>query len=278
MSDVKRDSYGRYLLPHPDTGVEQSWTRATTIASTLSDRWALEAWAQRNTVRGIGLRPDLYALASSSTADDKDQLNKIVKQAQEAAASSSSANLGTALHQLTERIDRGEILDVPDTWKPDIDAYLKVLADNQVKVDSIECVVVNPALTVAGTFDRIVNINGALYVADLKTGANVITYGMSEVAIQLALYAGASHVWQEDGSNSQMQVDGWSYEPMPNVSQSAGLVIHLPVGTGSCTLHWVDLEAGREGIELAMRVRDWRARSTFTVQIPTHLSAVTDDW
>lgn len=277
MTEVRRDHYGRYLLPHPDTGVEQSWTRATTIASTLSDRYALEQWAQRNTVRGIGLRPDLYALASSSTADDKDQLNRIVRQAQEAAASSSSANLGTALHQLTERIDSGEILDVPDTWKPDVDAYLAALADNSIKVHSIENIVVNPPYGVAGTFDRVVSLNGSLYVADLKTGANVITYGMGEVAIQLALYAGSSHVW---GDSEGLGQGAEHYDPMPAVNQDVALVIHLPVGTGTCTLHWVDLEAGRQGIEIAMAVRDWRKRDTFTIPFGRTLELVpaSDDW
>lgn len=273
MTEVRRDHYGRYLLPHPDTGVEQAWTRATTIASTLSDRYALEQWAQRNTVRGIGLRPDLYALASSSTADDKEQLNRIVRQAQEAAASNSSANLGTALHQLTERIDRDEILDVPDTWKPDVDAYLSALIENSLKVHSIENIVVNPQYGVAGTFDRIVSLNGSLYVADLKTGANVIQYGMGEVAIQLALYAGASHVWVPPPRPP-------GYAPMPAVNQDVALVIHLPVGTGTCNLHWVDLEAGRQGIEIAMAVRDWRNRSSFTTQLnhPQLTVVQGDDW
>lgn len=271
MTEVRRDHYGRYLLPHPDTGVEQSWTRATTIANTLSDRYALEQWAQRNTVRGIGLRPDLYALASSSTAEDKEQLNKIVRQAQEAAHASSSANLGTALHQLTERIDRGELLDVPDQWRPDVDAYLAALADNSIKVEAVEQIVVNPGVMVAGTFDRLVSLNGSLYVADLKTGANVIQYGMGEVAIQLALYAGSAHVWHPDEN---------AYSIMPPVNQDVALVIHLPVGTGQCDLHWVDLEAGRQGIEIAMAVRDWRNRSSFTTQLNhPQLTVVTgDDW
>lgn len=275
MSEVKRDHYGRYLLPHPETGIEQSWTRATTIANTLSDRYALEQWAQRNTVRGIGLRPDLYALASSSTADDKSQLNSIVKQAQEAAHASSSANLGTALHRLTERIDKGELLDVADEWRADVDAYLAAFADNGIKVESIEQIVVRPDLGVAGTFDRIVSLNGSLYVADLKTGANTIQYGMGEVAIQLALYAGASHVWTDLAGAPDN-----AYDPMPAVSQDTALVIHLPVGTGVCTLHWVDLEAGREGIEIAMAVRDWRNRSSFTVQLnhPQLTVVPTDDW
>jgi hypothetical protein len=55
----------------------KSWTRVTTIANTLADRYALEQWAQRQIVYGLGVREDLYALAASSTPDDKAQLSQI---------------------------------------------------------------------------------------------------------------------------------------------------------------------------------------------------------
>ena len=253
---MKRDQYGRYLLPHPETGVEQAWTRATTIASTLSDRYALEQWAQRNIIHGIGLRPDLYALAAASKSDDKELLGKIAQQASEAAAASSSANLGTALHNLTERIDGGEILDVPSEWRADVDAYCQTLADNSVKIipGHIEGVVVVPQIGAAGTFDRLVEVDGQRMVADLKTGANAITYGTAEIAIQLAIYARGTHLWTGDG-----------YEPMPDdLDQDQALIIHLPVGTGTCTLHLVDISIGWFGVELALQVRDWRNRTDFS--------------
>lgn len=280
MSEPRRDSYGRYLLPHPDTGVEQAWTRATTIAGTLSDRYALEAWAQRNTVRGIGLRPDLYALAASSTADDKSTLNRIVKQAQEAAHASSSANLGTALHRLTERIDTGELLDVPGEWRADVDAYLGTFADNGLKIHSIESIAVDPGLGVAGTFDRIVELNGSLYIADLKTGANTITYGTGEIAIQLALYAGSSHMWNGEHMALASGHGTYGYTAMPPVNQDVGLIIHLPIGSGTCNLYWVDLEVGRIGVNLAMGVRDYRKRTPHVkFEHHTPLTVVkNDDW
>jgi hypothetical protein len=262
------------MLPHPDTGKEQAWTRATTIAGTLADRYGLEKWAQRNTVLGLGLRQDLYALAASCTADDKQQLQKIVDQAQEAAKAQSGANLGTALHRLTERIDTGEQLDVPDTWKPDVDAYCQTLADSHIRIhaDWIERIVVNPDYQVAGTLDRMVTLgdNPTFMVADLKTGQDVVKYGMTEIALQLALYANATHVW-----------NGTSYDPMPPVNKERALVIHLPVGKGECTIHEVDIAAGKEAVRLAMSVRDWRKRSDLsTPHRPTggHLQLVNDDW
>lgn len=264
MSEPRRDQWGRYLLPHPDTGIEQAWTRATTIANTLADRWALEQWGLRNTVYGLGQRPDLYALAASSTADDKEGLNRIVSQAQEAAHASSAANLGTALHRLTERIDTGEILDVPEQWRGDVDAYCQTLADHGVKIlpELIERICVVPEIGVAGTFDRVVSIDGELMIADLKTGANAIRYGVGEIAAQLAIYARATHLWEADRLHPAEQ-----YVSMPEVSQEKALIIHLPVGAGQCDLYEVDLTWGWFAVELALQVRDWRKRDDLAVPL-----------
>jgi hypothetical protein len=259
MTEPRRDQWGRYLLPHPDTGVEQAWTRATTVANTLADRWALEQWGQRNIVYGMGQRPDLYALAASVQADEKEALNRIVAQAQEAAHASSSANLGTALHRLTERIDTGDILDVPDAWKGDVDAYVQTLADHSVKIlpELVERIVVVPQVGVAGTFDRIVSVDGELMVADLKTGKHAVTYGMGEIAAQLSLYSRATHMWGDfDGLGDGAE----HYVPMPDVSQEQALVIHLPVGEARCELHLVNISIGWFAVELALQVREWRGR------------------
>lgn len=254
-----------------------SWTRATTIASTLSDRFGLEKWAQRNIILGIAAREDLYALAVSATPDDKDQLNRIAADAQEAAKSRSSANLGTALHRICERVDRGDDLDIPEVWRRDVDAYVTTLIDNELRInpDWIERVVVNPTLEVAGTFDRIVTRGTTNYLADIKTGEGAVTYGTGEIAIQLALYATSTHMWT--GEADQVGRDRWGryslphpmktpavYEPMPTVDTNTGLIIHLPVGTGQCRIYEVDLEAGYEAAKQAVWVREWRKRKFAT--------------
>lgn len=273
-----------------------SWTRATTIAGTLADRYGLERWAQRNTVLGLGARQDLYALAASCTAEDKDQLNKIIDQAQEAAKARSGANLGTALHRLTERIDAGEILDVPDQWKPDVNAYVQTLVDHRITIHTewIERIVVVPWAGVAGTLDRLVTVYGDDHytVADLKTGEEALTYGSGEIAVQLALYANATHVWK--GTAEDVKRDRYgryvlpdpakdpkAYDPMPAVDKEMGIVIHLPVGKAECTLHEIDLTAGREALDLALAVREWRKRNDLTQPFKqgrlTLVSTGTDD-
>jgi len=257
QADTRRDRYGRYLLPDPETGKERPWTRITTVANTLADRYGLEQWAQRNTALGIGLRPDLYALAVSSTIDDRTQLNKIVSQAQDAAKASSGANLGTALHRITERVDQGDDLNIPAEWEGDVDAYCQTLVDHHVTIDPgwIERIVINTHFGVAGTLDRLVTLSGqaAHTVADLKTGKHAVTYGTGEIAVQLALYATATHAWT-----------GVDFQPLPPVDTNKALLIHLPVGQATCTLHTVDIAAGLEAARIAFDVREWRKRKDLT--------------
>jgi len=251
---VKRDRWGRYLLPHPDTGKEQTWTRATTIANTLADRYGLEQWAKRNVALGIGARRDLYAQAAAAKPDDKTTLTRIVEQAEEAAASKAGANLGSALHRFTERIDAGEEFDAPPPWDGDIAAYQQAMQANGITVASgwIERILLVPEIEAAGTCDRLCNGMWPLpLIGDLKTGQDVVRYGMTEIALQLAIYAHATH-WYDPITHELHE--------MPHVDQVAALVMHLPVGQGRCTIYQVDIRAGWEAVQLALDVRHWRQR------------------
>ena len=47
---------------------------------------------------------------------------------------------------------------------------------------------------------------------------------------------------------------------MPEVDQHRALVAHIPAGRGECTIYWVDLDAGRDALTLALEVRAVRRR------------------
>jgi len=102
---VKRDQWGRYLLPHPQTGKQQAWTRVTTFADVLTEKFALHGWDERNIAWGMGQRPDLVAEAASYPDSNHENLNGIIKQAKDAARASAPANMGTAIHRFAERVD-----------------------------------------------------------------------------------------------------------------------------------------------------------------------------
>lgn len=259
--EPKRDRYGRYLLPEPDSGKTIPWTRVTTFAKTLSDTFALTQWSERMVAKGMSLRPDLYALAASTDIDDRTTLNKITDQAKEAAASAAGANLGSALHAFTEQLDRGEKPTVPQPWTDDVTAYQNAMraAGLTVMPDMIERIVVLPDMKVAGCFDRLLARHETTLVGDLKT-AKRVDYSWCEIAIQLALYAHGAAIWEPATE---------TYQAMPAVDQHRAIVMHLPVGQRRCQIYEVDIAAGWEAAHLALQVRTWRTRKDLATATPT---------
>lgn len=251
MAEPKRDRWGRYLLIHPDTGAEVAWTRATTLAGAIEDQTGLTKWKMRNAVLGTTSRPDLLALAQSSTAEDKKQLDELCEKALVVAQADSRSNLGTALHRFTERLDRSEPdLVIPAAYAADIAAYQRAKNEGRIETrpDYIERITVVPELGTAGTIDRIVRRDGQVYMADLKTGAS-LDMSWLKIAIQLALYAHGRALWNPDSGQ---------YEPIPKVDQSKAIVIHVPAGTGEAVLYWVDIDAGWKAAQVCSTVRELR--------------------
>ncbi|MBA2280683.1 MAG: hypothetical protein H0W25_05535, partial [Acidimicrobiia bacterium] len=257
----ERDRYGRYMIPDPHTGRKRAWTRATTVASTLSDKFGLQQWAQRMTAIGLTRRADLYARVAATPIDDKQAMNRLVDEAKEAAAASAGANVGTALHSFTERLDRGEDVLAPAPWDADLEVYRTTMAGAGVVVvpRMIEVIVTLPELGVAGTFDRVVTVPGGELplVADLKSGGFL---DWCEISIQLALYAHAETIY--DLATGQ-------HLPIPALDQERALVMHLPAGKATCTLWQVDIAAGWEAVQQAMWVRTWRKRKGIATALAT---------
>ena len=242
---VPRDRWGRPMIVKG--GKVVAYTRVTTFAGSVEDTFKLGQWQQRMVAIGLTKRPDLL-LSVSAHADDKEELNQIADSAREAAAASAAATTGTALHKLAERYDRKQITlqDVPESNRADLEAY--AWAMTPLTIHGIEQFVVLDDIQVAGTFDRIIEYDGQRYVADLKTGG--IDYGIGKMAVQLALYSRG--LLYEHGKVGTRQPTG--------VSQTAGIIIHLPAGLGRCDLYWIDLRAGWEAAELCDKVRAWRKR------------------
>lgn len=246
--EIPRDRFQRPLVVPPGGGPPVAYRRCTTFIDVLADRFNLELWKQRQVAVGLTKRPDLV-LKASSAPEDKKVLNEVCQAALDAAGSSAKATIGTAIHALTERLDRGEEMgEVPAAWKADLEAYGK--AKEEFVVQDVEVFVVNDDLQVGGTFDRVVHLKGVphiRFVADLKTGD--ITYDTAKIAMQLAVYA------------NSMRYDPVTHERTPlEVDRELGLVIHLPAGEGTCKLLWANLKAGWEGVQLAAEVWAWRKR------------------
>lgn len=272
--EPQRDRWGRPLIIPPDGGKPVGYTRATTVAKTLDDEGSLIKWAQRMTAAGLARRPDLLALVASKldeTGDIPEQHKNAVQQlcdeAKEHGGGSRAANLGTALHALTEQIDLGQKPYIGSDMQADIDAYRQAVEPFEVL--GVEQFVVLDEHRIGGTFDRLWRLpDGRVVIADLKTGRD-LAYSWRSIAVQLAIYANS--IRYHDGLRTNLPAD---------IDRDLGVVIHLPVGQARCDLYTVDLRAGLLALQHSMWARNWRNRkdlhSSFVVpavgraQTPAH--------
>lgn len=246
---VTRDRWGRPLIIPPDGGSPIAYKRPTTIAGVLGDKNNLIAWKARMTALGLAQRPDLL-LAVDAHKDDTTvtELNKIVEQAADHAGASLRRDLGTELHALTERADRGEILTtIPAPYDKDIAAYQAECARIGAQPVEIEQFVVNDDIQAAGTFDRVYDMGGYRVIGDLKTG-RTLDFSAGDYAIQLAIYAHSTPYDVQTGQRGA---------PL-DVSLDRAIIMHLPAGSNTCTAYWVDIRRGWESLQLALAVTDWR--------------------
>lgn len=243
-TELPRDRYGRPLVTPTAGGKPVAYTRCTTYIDCIEDKFNLQQWEKRMVALGLASRKDLL-LSVSAHRDDKQALNRICGEAKEASAASAAATTGTALHALTELIDRGQKLPdgLPDEVIADLDAY--AAATKALKSVMIEQFCVLDTLKIGGTPDRVVEIGGQRYIADLKTGS--IDWGALKIAAQLAVYSRSYTYDHTTGERGVHEAD-----------VNRGIVIHLPAGQATCELHWIDLKAGWEAVKVATQVRDQR--------------------
>lgn len=251
---IPRDHWDRPLVVPPGGGNPTAYTRCTRYVEVLEDKYNLHQWELRQCSIGLADRPDLL-LSVSAHRDNKKEMDKITKQAKEAAKSSAASTTGTAVHALCERVDRGQPLGiVPPAAKADVEAYQR--ATSFLEHIHIEQFTVQDDLKVGGTPDRVVKWGSEFYIADLKTGSD-ITWGALKIAMQLAVYA---HSIPYIPPGIRKGYDGY-------VNKDEAIVIHLPAGQADPHLYFVDIQAGWAAVQTAGEVRQWRARKNWYTAI-----------
>ena len=248
--EIERDRWGRPLLAPRPGAKPEPYTRATTVAKTLEDQSALMAWKARMTMLGLVARRDLLVAAAATDVENKKELNRIAEAAADAGGATAAATTGTALHAFTERLDRGlDVGFVPEEHRADLDAYQALGDTIGWKVHEVELFTVDHSNRVAGTADRLLEIDGRRYIADLKTGTSVAYH--HAWSVQFAIYAHALP-WDVEAGCTRP----WDVVP----DQERALVIHLPAGKGEAYAHWIDIAAGWRAYQQSMWVRAWRKR------------------
>jgi hypothetical protein len=278
LPEIERDRWGRPLVVPPTGGKKIGYTRCTTFVGSIEDTYKLGQWLQRHAIRGTALHDDIIAAVRDTDANDRASLDRLAEEAKERSGAGDAARLGTYLHSVTEAADRG--LDPSEVARPwlstgDLDptAYVADLAayeeaTQDMTAVAIEQFTVQDPLKIGGTPDRVVELDGKRYIADLKTGS--IEWGGLKIAAQLAVYARSRPYNVE--THERMDPHG--------AETDRGIVIHLPAGTGTCRLYWVDLKAGWDAVRLCRDVRQRRSvgfRHLFNELVPVPSMADPED-
>ena len=253
LAEAPKDRWGRYKISDPATGKERGYTRVTTIAKVLDDSSSLADWKTRMAITGIVQRADLLAQASTAL-DDRSKLNKIANDAIDAAGAYSRANLGTALHSITQQLDLGMKPQILQGLQADIETYVASIAawDFGMRKEWIEVLLINDEYEYAGTADRIVTTrDGKICIFDLKTGTD-LSYSFGSIAVQLAMYANADWIYDWKTGERTALPEG--------LDMKEGIICHLPAGEATCKFYTVDLEAGWEAAKMSFATRNWRKR------------------
>lgn len=262
-----RDGRDRPLIVPPGGGQPVAYQRASTFANVLTDQSGLTTWKVRHAVRGVASNPALVARAVAAQYGEKD-LDEVIEAGLLLDGASDAAGFGTAFHRLTEPDARDRADEAPESIRADVRSYWQALDAAGLRIVATEEFVVHDGYRVAGTFDHIIELPDGLgrVVADKKTGS----YKPREHAVQLAVYAGGvryDHEGEFDavgllhGEKDLGQAIGKVRRSPLNVRQDLALLIHTPHGKGETILRWIRLDRGREAIERALWLREWRSAS-----------------
>ena len=241
---------------------------------------------------GAAMKPELLNGVLDLDKDDpedKRRLNIIAERLKDISGANDKRETGTRLHALTEAVDAGVVLpeSTPAADVADMASYMIETLDFTVL--HVERLVVVNSLGVAGTPDRISHYEGpgptgravsGNYITDLKTGS--VEYGALKMAMQEAIYSRgefydasifpvdvndkkAFAAWKKTEFASELAATAYTAQSVP-VNQRWGIIMHLPAGSGACTLYWTDLAIGWRLAKLALKIR--AARSTKKAMLP----------
>ena len=259
--DFNRGAGGEPIIQMPD-GKSKRYARQSSHGDTLEEKSGLNNWLVAKAVEGAAKDQSILAraIAASPYEDHKSDWTAIRQDAIQAGRGSYKADIGTAVHAMSERWEMEADYDPGGIYSPALEAYSKLQNELGLKSQLIECQFVNDEFNTAGTADRLYELTkplitpsdevllpGTLVIGDLKTGSS-LEFSAPGYAIQIAGYAGGS--LYDVVNNVRI--------PTPSINQRWAIIMHLDVESAHCEFIWIDLEVGRFGARLAEEVREWR--------------------
>lgn len=272
---IERDRWDRPLLVPAGGTKAVAYTRASTLGKAIEDTYHLNRWIVRAVVLGMSRREDLVALAAAipeNEGEHRGPLDDIGEEAKTAGGGDKGANIGTALHKLSERADAGEDLSYLAPILHDAMAAYR-LQMRVFEVLATETFVACDKVMTAGTFDRVVRLKvdlefhhpklgkvvipaGTILILDLKTGKiESAKYWGATYGVQQAVYAGGDPYDFKLGRRTWEQLLGEGLIP----SDEWAILLHVPSDSPQdAGLMVVDLSVGRLMAELCIDIREAR--------------------
>ena len=248
---------------HPDKWLRYS--RPSGFGKDLDDESALTLWKIDRAMDGVASSPALTAKVAAKLGK-KQGRKELREEAILLGRGGESADLGTALHAMSHRLETEEGYVAVEPFASDLARYLLTLDSAGLKSEHVEVHLCSDIHRAAGTADRIYRatrevtlpvgpplLPGQMVIGDLKTGEK-LDYSLPGYVVQLAIYCDS--VFYDITTDERT--------PMPDTLRTDwGLLVHLPAGHATCTLLWCDLQVGREGAKIVRDVRSWRKRDDF---------------
>lgn len=259
---------GRHAVPlilDPTTGKHVQYRRTSSAGKVLDDESGLNDWKMRTVLVGAAYRPELLAVVSTLDPEaDKKTIRDYVEECVIAGKGQSRQIQGTAVHSMFDHVDLGHDWEPAPNFRPLVDAYRKVLDTYGLMPIDVEVQCVNDHYRLAGTLDRRYRTTklliapdgapvpiGSVLVGDTKTG-RTLEYAIGTYACQMAGYV--------DSVRYDVTTDERSRFDPPSF-RDWGLIIHAVPETATVEVYWCDISAGRDGLQLAFEVWQWRRRT-----------------
>lgn len=242
VNTIKRGDSRFYV--HPETDVKAPGVTSVVgmLPKPFLTRWAAKATAEF-TADNFGPVAGLLANGQKAAAVD-------LMKGSPWRTTSEAANVGTAVHDLFERIANGESVG---RLTPDLQVYVDhfrdFLEEFQPNFLHQEETVWSDKHNYAGSFDALMEVDGQKVWTDYKTTRSGVH---EEVALQLSAYAHADFILRPDGSRV----------PLPKADQ--GVVLHVRPEGWSLVPVRIDEEVFEFFLHLR-RVFDWERDVKMTV-------------
>ena len=256
-----RRANGAPMVSDPNNpGKWLRYSRPSGYAKVLDNSFALNDWKINKAMIGVAGSRAMQAEVMAIKDGDRDGMKVLREKALDKGAANEAADMGTALHAMTARVeDQSDTWEPPEAYADDLRTYVEALDSYGLVSEFVEVHMCNDSFRAAGTADRIYRTTkpllapdgttvepGTLILGDLKTGAK-LDFSLPGYCVQMALYADG--VFYDVESNERRET--------PPLDKNWTILVHLPVGKAKCRMIWCSIDVGLRGALLAHDVKEW---------------------